>query len=64
MEGLQLHLRTIEKEVIIVLRKLHAVKISHFVVTGPYLKRIIVGELGAPPSSIINCIPKKDFGGI
>lgn len=32
-------------------------------VTGPYLKRIIVDELGAPISSIINCIPKEDFGG-
>ena len=38
--------------------------ISDFLVTGPYLRRIIVDELGAPVSSIINCIPKEDFGGI
>lgn len=33
------------------------------VVTGPYIKRIFVDELCAPETSIINYIPKEDFGG-
>jgi len=32
-------------------------------VTGPYLKRIICEELGAPESSIMNAVPLEDFGG-
>ncbi|XP_046355510.2 phosphoglucomutase-1-like [Haliotis rufescens] len=32
-------------------------------VTGPYVRRIFVDELGAPESSIINCVPLQDFGG-
>ncbi|XP_067679861.1 phosphoglucomutase-1-like [Haliotis asinina] len=32
-------------------------------VTGPYVRRIFVDELGAPESSIINCVPLEDFGG-
>lgn len=34
-----------------------------FVVTGPYLKAILVDELGASDDSIINFVPKSDFGG-
>lgn len=33
------------------------------VVMGPYVKKIICEELGAPSSSAVNCIPKEDFGG-
>lgn len=32
-------------------------------VIGPYAKRILVEELGAPASSVINDTPKPDFGG-
>ncbi|OIV94126.1 hypothetical protein TanjilG_29226 [Lupinus angustifolius] len=32
-------------------------------VGGAYAKRIFVDELGAQESSLINCIPKEDFGG-
>ncbi|XP_003741670.1 phosphoglucomutase-1 [Galendromus occidentalis] len=32
-------------------------------VTGPYATRIFVDELGAPASSVVNCIPLEDFGG-
>eukprot|EP00128_Syssomonas_multiformis_P003629 Colp12_sorted_trinity150504_noHs@8851 len=32
-------------------------------VTGPYATRLFVQELGAPASSVINNIPKEDFGG-
>ncbi|KAK8958449.1 putative phosphoglucomutase, cytoplasmic 2 [Platanthera guangdongensis] len=32
-------------------------------VAGAYAKRIFVEELGAKESSLINCIPKEDFGG-
>lgn len=32
-------------------------------VVGPYAKRILVEELGAPESSLINSVPKPDFGG-
>ncbi|PVD23314.1 hypothetical protein C0Q70_16582 [Pomacea canaliculata] len=32
-------------------------------VTGPYAKRIFEVELGAPPSSVVNCVPLNDFGG-
>ncbi len=32
-------------------------------VTGPYAKRILEEELGAPPGSVINAIPLEDFGG-
>lgn len=31
-------------------------------VTGPYATRILVDELGLPKTSIINAIPKPDFG--
>ncbi|CAH9146403.1 unnamed protein product [Cuscuta epithymum] len=32
-------------------------------VAGVYAKRIFVDELGAEESSLINCVPKEDFGG-
>ncbi|KAL2915442.1 hypothetical protein HK105_205058 [Polyrhizophydium stewartii] len=32
-------------------------------VTGPYAKRIFVDELGLPISSVMNFVPKEDFGG-
>ena len=34
-----------------------------FSVTGPYVKRIFVEELGAPASSVVNMEPLEDFGG-
>ncbi|KAI0464530.1 hypothetical protein LJB42_002145 [Komagataella kurtzmanii] len=33
-------------------------------VTGPYGKSIFIDELGLPESSIQNCVPKADFGGL
>ncbi|KAL8120722.1 phosphoglucomutase, cytoplasmic-like [Apium graveolens] len=32
-------------------------------VGGAYAKPIFVKELGAPESSLLNCVPKEDFGG-
>eukprot|EP00258_Populus_trichocarpa_P009399 XP_002315869.3 phosphoglucomutase, cytoplasmic [Populus trichocarpa] len=32
-------------------------------VAGAYAKRIFVEELGAQESSLMNCVPKEDFGG-
>lgn len=32
-------------------------------VVGPYAKRILIDELGAPNESLINSIPLEDFGG-
>jgi phosphoglucomutase len=32
-------------------------------ITGPYAKRILEGRLGAVSGSVINAIPKEDFGG-
>mmetsp|Transcript_33181 Transcript_33181/g.105770 ORF Transcript_33181/g.105770 Transcript_33181/m.105770 type:complete len:540 (+) Transcript_33181:116-1735(+) len=32
-------------------------------VAGPYAQRVFVDMLGAPPSSLLNCVPKDDFGG-
>lgn len=32
-------------------------------VTGPYARRILVEQLGAPESSVINAMPLEDFGG-
>uniref|UniRef100_A0AC35U5Z2 Phosphoglucomutase n=1 Tax=Rhabditophanes sp. KR3021 TaxID=114890 RepID=A0AC35U5Z2_9BILA len=32
-------------------------------VTGPYASRILLDELGCKPSSLLNFIPKPDFGG-
>ncbi|EEQ36300.1 putative phosphoglucomutase [Clavispora lusitaniae] len=33
-------------------------------ITGPYGHRIFVEELGLPESSVQNCVPKPDFGGL
>ncbi|CAL8280794.1 unnamed protein product [Lota lota] len=33
-------------------------------VMGPYLRRILCEELGAPAKSIVNCVPLEDFGGL
>lgn len=35
----------------------------YYEVTGPYAKRILCDELGAPESSVVNCVPLEDFGG-
>ncbi|KAK6188585.1 hypothetical protein SNE40_004732 [Patella caerulea] len=32
-------------------------------VMGPYVTKIVCGELGAPESSTVNCVPLEDFGG-
>lgn len=32
-------------------------------VTGPYAQEILVNRLGAPASSLQNCVPLEDFGG-
>ena len=32
-------------------------------ITGPYARRILEERLGAPPGTVINGIPKEDFGG-
>lgn len=32
-------------------------------VTGPYAQRIFLSELGLSAQSIMNCVPKLDFGG-
>jgi phosphoglucomutase len=31
---------------------------------GPYLRRILCEELGAPAKSVVNCVPLEDFGGL
>ncbi|XP_046846374.1 phosphoglucomutase-1-like [Xenia sp. Carnegie-2017] len=47
---------TVENAPKILLNAMHGV-------TGPYIKRIFVDELCAPETSIINYVPKEDFGG-
>ncbi|MEQ2214697.1 Phosphoglucomutase-5 [Xenoophorus captivus] len=32
-------------------------------VMGPYVRRILCDELGAPVNSAVNCVPLEDFGG-
>ncbi|CAL8343835.1 unnamed protein product [Merluccius merluccius] len=32
-------------------------------VMGPYVRRILCEELGAPAKSVVNCVPLEDFGG-
>ncbi|XP_060686355.1 phosphoglucomutase-1 isoform X2 [Hemiscyllium ocellatum] len=32
-------------------------------VMGPYVKKILCEELGAPANSAVNCVPLEDFGG-
>lgn len=34
------------------------------IVTGPYVKKIFIEELGAPSSNAVNVIPLPDFGGL
>ena len=34
-----------------------------WVVVGPYVKKILCEELGAPANSAVNCVPLEDFGG-
>ncbi|CAK9808255.1 Pgm1 [Anthophora quadrimaculata] len=33
-------------------------------VTGPYIKRIFINELGVDNSSVVNAVPLEDFGGL
>lgn len=33
-------------------------------ITGPYGQKIFIEELGLPSSSVQNCVPKPDFGGL
>ena len=30
---------------------------------GPYVRRILCDELGAPANAAVNCVPLEDFGG-
>lgn len=32
-------------------------------VMGPYVRKILCDELGAPANSAVNCVPLEDFGG-
>ncbi|XP_078224081.1 phosphoglucomutase-like protein 5 isoform X2 [Callithrix jacchus] len=32
-------------------------------VMGPYVRKVLCDELGAPANSAINCVPLEDFGG-
>lgn len=32
-------------------------------VMGPYVRRVLCDELGAPANSAVNCVPLEDFGG-
>lgn len=32
-------------------------------ITGPYAQQILEGKLGAPAGSVVNFVPKEDFGG-
>ena len=32
-------------------------------VTGPYAEAIFIKELGLSQDSLMNCVPKQDFGG-
>uniref|UniRef100_UPI00358FD337 phosphoglucomutase-1 isoform X1 n=2 Tax=Myxine glutinosa TaxID=7769 RepID=UPI00358FD337 len=44
----------------------HAIKVrldAMHGVMGPYVKRVLCHELGAPETSAVNGIPKEDFGG-
>lgn len=34
-----------------------------FAVMGPYVRRILCDELGAPANSAVNSVPLEDFGG-
>ncbi len=37
--------------------------VSSVSVMGPYVRRILCDELGAPANSAVNCVPLEDFGG-
>ncbi len=37
--------------------------LSSVSVMGPYVRRILCDELGAPANSAVNCVPLEDFGG-
>ena len=37
--------------------------ISTLAVTGPYLQKIFLAEMGLPPESCLNCEILPDFGG-
>lgn len=46
------------------LKKDHAIRFDAMhAVTGPYAQRILVEQLGAPSSSVMNAAPLEDFGG-
>src|SRR5690348_7125256 len=32
-------------------------------ITGPYARRVLVDQLGAPPGVLLNAAPREDFGG-
>ncbi|XP_023598426.1 phosphoglucomutase-like protein 5 [Trichechus manatus latirostris] len=38
-------------------------KFKPFRVMGPYVRKVLCDELGAPANSAINCVPLEDFGG-
>jgi len=33
-------------------------------VMGPYVQRVFQEDLGCPATSLVNCVPKEDFGGL
>lgn len=46
------------------LKKGHSLRFDAMhAVTGPYARRILVEQLGAPASTVINSVPLEDFGG-
>ncbi|HEY0974834.1 MAG TPA: alpha-D-glucose phosphate-specific phosphoglucomutase [Solimonas sp.] len=46
------------------LRRDHSLRFDAMhAVTGPYAQRILVEQLGAPPSTLMNAVPLQDFGG-
>ncbi|KAF7250679.1 Phosphoglucomutase-like protein 5 [Varanus komodoensis] len=50
-----------------VLRQAHGHHRGHEVLSrpimGPYVRRILCDELGAPANSAVDCVPLEDFGG-
>lgn len=50
---------------VIVLKELMIYYINSCIsVMGPYVSKVACDELGASPSSIVNCKPLQDFGGL
>lgn len=45
-----------------VLQRFH-IAVYLFLVMGPYVRKVLCDELGAPANSAINCVPLEDFGG-